>query len=92
MVSGHIRLIAKRKVLEFILSEEGRVRSRTALSTATLVALSSLAALIMTPKIAQAAGYCPDGVWCDKTYCCPIPNDGWKCSEFWVDPGCVLAN
>ena len=96
MVPGHIRLIARRKVMRFILSEEGRVGSRTALSTATLVAVSSLAAMIMAPKIAHAAGYCPDNLtWCETVYCCPIPNpppDGpqWFCTNN-GRPGCVYA-
>jgi len=93
MVPGHIRLIARRKVLGFILSEEGRVGSRTALSTATLVAVSSLAAMLLMPLTAKGwTGYCPNpndpnGEWCYQQYCCNVAGR-WFCSSEFIDPTC----
>jgi len=83
MVPGHIRLIARRKVLGFILSEEGRVGSRTALSTATLVATSSLAALMLAPR-STAVALCGD-IPCNLTYCCwGAGLNSYTCSDTWI--------
>jgi len=91
MIPGHIKLIARQKVMRFILSEEGRVGSRTALSTATLVATSALAAMLIMPKVAYAGGYCPkpdDWLFC-PVYCC-FDGAHWNCSDVW-DPGkCIV--
>jgi len=92
IVPGHIRLIARRKVMGFVLSEEGRVGSRTALSTATLIAISSLAALMLAPR-STAVALCGDNP-CFETYCCfDAIWDKYICTDEW-DPNliCWIVN
>ena len=79
---SHLRSMAKRKVSDFLLREEGMVGNRSAFATAALVSTTALAmTLLVTP---DAFADCPGDVECPKDgnrYCCP---DGgvFVCKKF----------
>ena len=81
---SHLRSIAKRKVSDFLLREEGMVGNRSAFATAALVSTTALAmTLLVTP---DAFADCPDGEVCpngNNRYCCPanVPGE-WTCKPF----------
>ncbi|MDE0298142.1 MAG: hypothetical protein OXN17_05885 [Candidatus Poribacteria bacterium] len=57
----HLRSIAKRKVSDFLLREDGMVGSRTAFATAALVSTTALAMTVLVAPDADAHGvHCPD--------------------------------
>ena len=95
---SHLRSMAKRKVSDFLLREEGMVGNRSAFATAALVSTTALAtALVVTPD-AEANNNCgalncgerEDCCWRfvnqDHEYAC-VPH-GFCCP--WEDPpGCI---
>ena len=81
---SHLRSMAKRKVSDFLLREEGMVGNRSAFATAALVSTTALAmTLLVTP---DAFADCPDGAPCPNgvnRYCCPTNVPGvWTCEQF----------
>ena len=65
---SHLRSMAKRKVSDFLLREEGMVGNRSAFATAALVSTTALAMTLLVAPDAKAAWCpgvnCPDGWWC----------------------------
>ena len=84
---SHLKSMAKRKVSDFLLREEGMVGNRSAFATAALVSTTALAATLLVAADTEAHGRdCgePHGVLhCDdvKRYCCH-DRGGWWCSKF----------
>ncbi len=83
-MKAHLRSMAKRKVSDFLLREEGMVGSRTAFATAALVSTTALAMTLLVAPDAKAAWCpgvnCPDPMWCywngEQHYFCrgfPVP-------------------
>jgi len=71
----------KRKVSHFILSEEGRVGSKSAFTAAAVVSVASLATMLLgTVQKARADAWCVNG-YC-AMYCCAL-----GCTPNWA-PGC----
>ena len=69
-MKSHLRRVAKRKVSDFLLREEGMVGNRSAFATAALVSTTALAMTLLVAPDAKAATWCP-GVNCpDKLWCC----------------------
>ena len=68
---SHLRSMAKRKVSDFLLREEGMVGNRTAFSAAALVSTTALAMTLVVVPDADA-GWCGPK-WCEYT-CCYEPN------------------
>ena len=69
---SHLRSVAKRKVSDFLLREEGMVGNRSAFATAALVSTTALAAtLIVAPDAGAHGVHCPDGA-----NHCPL---GYRC-------------
>ena len=69
---SHLKSIAKRKVSDFLLREEGMVGNRSAFATAALVSTTALAmTLLFAPD--ASAGNCGPDRHCEYT-CCFIPN------------------
>ena len=70
---SHLRTMAKRKVSDFLLREEGMVGNRTAFSAAALVSTTALAATLLVAPDAQAHGKHCDGQQCwDGQTCCGV--------------------
>ena len=73
-MKSHLRSMAKRKVSDFLLREEGMVGNRSAFATAALVSTTALAATLLVAPSAEAAGCnpaCnPDWEKCCKVYDC----------------------
>ena len=87
----HLRSIAKRKVSDFLLREEGMVGNRSAFATAALVSTTALAMTLLVAPDAFAA--CADGTTCPSgasRYCCPDGPGNWKCVMY-NGPGCHWA-
>ena len=84
---SHLRSVAKRKVSDFLLREEGMVGNRSAFATAALVSTTALAMSLLVAPDAEAHGrHCgPPNPQkhCSDTfrYCCH-DRDGWWCSKF----------
>ena len=88
----HLRTMAKRKVSDFLLREEGMVGNRSAFATAALVSTTALAMTLLVVPDANA-GVCGNAE-CNKMYCCwnkkggpeavysctDAKKDGWSCS------------
>ena len=56
---SHLRTMAKRKVSDFLLREEGMVGNRSAFATAALVSTTALAAtLLVAPDAGAHPGHC----------------------------------
>ena len=72
---SHLRSVAKRKVSDFLLREEGMVGNRSAFATAALVSTTALAATLLVAPDAQAHG----------KHCGPIIHCGWNdnCCMAW---------
>ena len=70
----HLRSMAKRKVSDFLLREEGMVGNRSAFATAALVSTTALAMTLLVTSSASGA-WCP-GINCnfDGAQCCNIPG------------------
>ena len=85
---SHLRSMAKRKVSDFLLGEEGMVGNRSAFATAALVSTTALAMTLLVAPDAEAHGrQCGVGdqmVHCNDTfrYCCHNNQDGFWCSKF----------
>ena len=75
----HLTSMAKRKVSDFLLREEGMVGNRSAFATAALVSTTALAMTLLFAPDADA-GTC-GGNDCDKTYCCLNINGGYECTN-----------
>ena len=84
---SHLRSMAKRKVSDFLLREEGMVGNRSAFATAALVSTTALA---MTLLAAPDAG--AHGVHCGPLHC----GLGERCCATWAAGGwyfnCVPIN
>ena len=86
---SHLRSMAKRKVSDFLLREEGMVGNRSAFATAALVSTTALAMTLVVAPNAEAGekcgkGECPHNFECCTkfenqvfTYTC-VPH-GWEC-------------
>lgn len=65
---GHLRSMAKRKVSDFLLREEGMMGNRSAFAAAAFVGTTSLAMTFLFSSSASAAPCpgvnCPQGNWC----------------------------
>ena len=63
----HLRSMAKRKVSDFLLREEGMIGNRTGFATAALVSTTAMAMTLLVAPDAKAA-WCPAGcqnpLWC----------------------------
>ena len=73
---SHLRSVAKRKVSDFLLREEGMVGNRSAFATAALVSTTALA---MTLLVAPGAETHPHN--CGDKDCVP----GYECCRVWND-------
>jgi hypothetical protein len=70
--------MAKRKVSDFLLREEGMVGNRSAFATAALVSMTALAmTLLVTPD--ADAGDCGGFNNCDLRYCCTRDWENYLC-------------
>ena len=84
----HLRSMAKRKVSDFLLREEGMVGNRSAFATAALVSTTALAMTLLVAPDAKAA-WCPGEnckwpMWCcwngeQHYFCRGFPAAGYKC-------------
>ena len=54
LMRSHLRSMAKRKVSDFLLREEGMVGNRSAFATAALVSTTALAATLLVAPDAEA--------------------------------------
>ena len=81
---SHLRSMAKRKVSDFLLREEGMVGNRSAFATAALVSTASLAMTLLVAPEAKA---------CDNPRCsgqvCPDPNKPKPCWKIDINDRCV---
>ncbi len=71
---SHLRTMAKRKVSDFLLREEGMVGSRSAFATAALVSTTALATTLIVAPDAEACN-------CGNLQC----NAQQKCCMTWVN-------
>ena len=92
-MKSHLKSIAKKKVSDFLLREEGMVGNRSAFATAAFVSATSLAMFLVVSPDAKAGKWCGHGnPECDQTCCwdgvtwphgryhCVGGNiDGWDC-------------
>ena len=71
----HLKSMAKRKVSDFLLREEGMVGNRSAFATAALVSTTALAMTLLVAPSAEAAG-CANA--CDPKiqFCCGFVENG----------------
>ena len=84
---NHLRSMAKRKVSDFLLREEGMVGNRSAFATAALVSTTALAmSLLVAPDAGANHNDCPKWncgpedlcVYCDPTKkCCTLGAGDW---------------
>ena len=79
--------MAKRKVSDFLLREEGMVGNRSAFATAALVSTTALAMTLLVAPAAPAA-WCPagsnQGIWCcwdggGHYFCQGFDNPDYTC-------------
>ena len=68
---SHLRTMAKRKVSDFLLREEGIVGNRSAFATAAFVSTTALAATLLVAPDA-GAGNCGDDLNCGNNFRCCI--------------------
>ena len=80
---SHLRSMAKRKVSDFLLREEGMVGNRSAFATAALVSTTAIAMTLLAAPDASA-GPCGPNLNCGvgAPYCCHTVRDGFFCSKF----------
>ena len=80
---SHLRSIAKRKVSDFLLREEGMVGNRSAFATAALVSTTALAMTLLVAPDAEAGNCGPGDLYCGHgTFCCTFVGAGgiqYKC-------------
>ena len=73
-MKNHLRQVAKRKVSDFLLREEGMVGNRSAFATAALVSTTALAMTLLVAPDAEAVKPCRGanhGDYCwDFQFCC----------------------
>ena len=74
---SHLRTMAKRKVSDFLLREEGMVGNRSAFATAALVSTTALAMTLLVVPDADA-GTC-GGEACNERYCCTRDWEDYLC-------------
>ena len=84
---SHLRSMAKRKVSDFLLREEGMIGNRTGFATAALVSTTALAMTLLVAPDAKAA-WCPagcgQGQWCcwngeQHYFCQGFDNPDYTC-------------
>ena len=78
LMRSHLRRMAKRKVSDFLLREEGMVGNRSAFATAAFVSAASLAMTLLVAPDAEAhnnlphcpgeGNHCNPGQFCCRTY------------------------
>ena len=88
---SHLRSVAKRKVSDFLLREEGMVGNRSAFATAALVSTTALAMTLLVAP--DAFANCPDDTTCpngNSRYCCRVRPGVWAC-RLYDGPGCHWA-
>ena len=78
----HISPIAKQRISDFFIQEDGNVGRKNALIAGTVLSSVMLAATLFGPETANAAASCPD--W---YYICGTTND-YTCCSF--DEKCCL--
>ena len=66
----HLRSMAKRKVSDFLLREEGMVGNRSAFATAALVSTTALAMTLVVAPNAEAGEKCGGGECPHNFDCC----------------------
>ncbi len=77
----HLRSVAKRKVSDFLLREEGMVGNRSAFATAALVSTTALAMTLLVAPSAEA-GDCGNACDPEIQVCCGVVEKGslyYKC-------------
>ena len=89
-MKSHLRSVAKRKVSDFLLREEGMVGNRSAFATAAVVSTTALAMSLLVAPDAEAHHGCPKWncgperacVFCDggTWYCCNV-GQWWYCCQ-----------
>ena len=67
---SHLKSMAKRKVSDFLLREEGMVGNRSAFATAALVSTTALAATMLVVPNAEAQACGPNLVCVPGEKCC----------------------
>ncbi len=74
---SHLRSMAKRKVSDFLLREEGMVGNRSAFATAALVSTATLAMTLLVAPEAKACGVRCSGCDCGwgNICCTSLQND-----------------
>ena len=78
---SHLRSVAKRKVSDFLLREEGMVGNRSAFATAALVSTTALAMTLLVAPSAEAAR-CASPCDPEIQHCCGVVQNGrlyYKC-------------
>ena len=91
LMRSHLRRMAKRKVSDFLLREEGMVGNRSAFATAALVSTTALAMTLLVspdteahlcPNIPGPENCGPHGtcIYCiPGTICGVMPGNQWYC-------------
>jgi hypothetical protein len=82
-MKSHLRSVAKRKVSDFLLREEGMVGNRSAFATAALVSTTAIAMTLLVAPDATA-GLCGENP-CNLDCCCTVDWVDYGC--FNIDPG-----
>ena len=85
---SHLRSMAKRKVSDFLLREEGMVGNRSAFATAALVSTTTLAMTLLVAPDAEAGKCGPDLNCQDGQRCCMK----WFGQHMYYDCGDGLGN
>ena len=97
LMRSHLRSVAKRKVSDFLLREEGMVGNRSAFATAALVSTTALAMTLLAAPDADAhpgpREHCPNhGNQCNPNQkCCPTYDGGtwnYNCIPRAANCGC----
>ena len=86
---SHLRSVAKRKVSDFLLREEGMVGNRSAFATAAFVSAASLAMTLLVAPEAGAHGQHPHNCGPDL-YCNPSQKCCIKVVHNAVHFNCVI--
>ena len=79
----HVSPIAKQRISDFFIQEDGNVGRKNALMAGTVLSSVMLAATLFAPQVATAS-HCLDGeYWCggDNHDCCSV---GQYCCSDWV--------
>ena len=81
---SHLRSMAKRKVSDFLLREEGMVGNRSAFATAALVSTTALAmTLLVAPEAGAQAPNCGPLVCNAGDNCCTWWDNEYQVMRYW---------